>query len=24
MLVRGGKFDRKFNITVPEKLDAGG
>jgi hypothetical protein len=24
MLVRGGKFDRKFNITVPEKLDGGG
>jgi hypothetical protein len=24
MLVRGGKLDRKFNITVPEKLDAGG
>jgi len=22
MLVRGGKLDRKFNITVPEKLDA--
>lgn len=23
MLVRGGKLDRKFNITVPESLDAG-
>jgi hypothetical protein len=23
MLVRGGKFDTKYNITVPEKLDAG-
>ena len=24
MLVRGGKFDPTFNITVPENLDAGG
>jgi Transcriptional regulator, AbiEi antitoxin, Type IV TA system/Transcriptional regulator, AbiEi antitoxin N-terminal domain len=24
MLVRGGKLDSKFNITVPENLDAGG
>lgn len=24
MLVRGGKLDKKFNITVPEKLYAGG
>jgi hypothetical protein len=24
MLVRGGKLDPKFNITVPENLDAGG
>jgi hypothetical protein len=24
MLVRGGKLDTKFNITVPETLDAGG
>jgi len=24
MLVRGGKLDTKFNITVPERLDAGG
>jgi hypothetical protein len=24
MLVPGGKLDRKFNITVPENLDAGG
>jgi hypothetical protein len=24
MLVRGGKLDPKYNITVPEKLDAGG
>ena len=24
MLVRGGKLDTKFNITVPENLDAGG
>jgi hypothetical protein len=23
MLVRGGKFDPKYNITVPENLDAG-
>jgi len=23
MLVRGGKLDRKYNITVPEKMDAG-
>ena len=23
MLVRGGKFDTKYNITVPEKLDGG-
>jgi hypothetical protein len=24
MLVRGGKLDPKFNITVPESLDASG
>ena len=24
MLVRGGKLDPKYNITVPEDLDAGG
>ncbi len=24
MLVRGGKLDPKYNITVPENLDAGG
>jgi len=24
MLVRGGKLDARFNITVPENLDAGG
>jgi hypothetical protein len=24
MLARGGKLDTKFNITVPENLDAGG
>jgi len=24
MLVRGGKLDTRFNITVPENLDAGG
>jgi hypothetical protein len=24
MLQRGGKLDPKFNITVPENLDAGG
>jgi hypothetical protein len=23
MLVRGGKLDSKYNITVPERLDAG-
>jgi hypothetical protein len=23
MLVKGGKFDPKFNITVPESIDAG-
>ena len=23
MLVRGGKLDKKFNITVPETMDAG-
>jgi hypothetical protein len=23
MLVRGGKLDTKYNITVPENLDAG-
>jgi hypothetical protein len=24
MLVRGGKLDPTFNITVPESIDAGG